>query len=445
MFLFPLLVLLSLLMCSSSEKLNLDQAYNRGNKTDSGNVTTYRPITVLWDDDATPGADIAAIPGPLFTVLFDLGQVYDVDRIRLFGDVNDDARCNTFQVTGGETLASRSVVVQSQTCAANQWFDTSLSRRLRYVELTVCACNVVADRSACRTGANSCNSGLGVTEFEIYGQLATTTTRPTTTSTTTTTTTTTRATTTTMRVTTVPTTTPTTTTTTRTSTTATGTTFSSPPNSQIEEQQPTSPSTLPSVIDAVSTSNSNVLVDVSTGSSDLGSTTSAPAQPIVGLDSNALYGIIAVGCCICLMLFAILIVLLMRRRRKEQRAHSQAHASQLETMNSASSTRSGFSTPTSGPPSHHEYASAAALHGAPPPAPESVNYGGFDTNNPYDHTGDRQINYAHGPGSVIYDAAFAAPPIEYSSLSAAPPVAARGNYDMAPSQATIQSNYVDLS
>lgn len=158
-----------------------------------------------------------------------------------------------------------------------------------------------------------------------------------------------------------------------------------------------------SVTDSV-VSNPNITADANATTSAAGATDDAAGpQPIVVLDSTALYAIIAVGSCICLMLLLILIVLLLRRRHKADAVVAQTQASELETMDSAASTRSGYSTPLSSVASRKEYASAAAVTAAAAGG-QTVNYGSFDA----DYASDNQITYqnvngAIGGGNVVYD------------------------------------------
>lgn len=139
------------------------------------------------------------------------------------------------------------------------------------------------------------------------------------------------------------------------------------------------------------------------------------------------------------MLLLILIVLLLRRRRKaDQAVVAQTQASELETMESVASTRSGFSTPVSSVASHKEYASSTAALTGPP---QTVQYGSFDGG----FASDNQITYqnvtgavgggnfvydvgfanTNGTGSVIYDVGLPAPRVTYGGM---PPSIPESNY-----------------
>jgi len=144
-------------------------AYTRAGRKSSA-VTAVAPIEALWDG-RTEG-DVAAIPGPLLFVLFDFGAVFNISRVRLGGDINDDARCNTWSVEFGLDAVSLVQVVPSQNCAANQFFDAAVHQIAQFVRLVACACST-ATFLGCVPSATPCNPGLGITEFEVYGALPT--------------------------------------------------------------------------------------------------------------------------------------------------------------------------------------------------------------------------------------------------------------------------------
>lgn len=195
--------------------------------------------------------------------------------------------------------------------------------------------------------------------------------------------------------------------------------------------------------DSVVSNQGNITADANATATAAGATDAAGPQPIIVLDSTALYAIIAVGSCICLMLLLILIVLLLRRRRKADAVVAQTQASELETMDSAASTRSGYTTPLSSVASRREYASAAAVTAAAAAAGDgarSVQYGSFDGG----FASDNQITYQNvtgaigggnvvydvglsptATGSVIYDVGMPVPHITYGGM---PPSAPQSNY-----------------
>jgi hypothetical protein len=88
---FPICVRLLLLslVCGVCGQLKLDlgAAFERGGRVSSDNVTPVRPITALWDNVIAPFLDVAAIPGPMLWILFDLGALHRIASVRLFGCV----------------------------------------------------------------------------------------------------------------------------------------------------------------------------------------------------------------------------------------------------------------------------------------------------------------------------------------------------------------------
>ena len=127
---------------------------------DSGNFSHGSPVGSLWDGD-TSGSEIGS-PGnqniDSFWVEYDLGSIFRLKKVRLFGGSVGTWVSKSFRVEGKVSQDEPyTTLVDKKGCSGNQWYEQAISARARFVRLTV-----TGDTDLHRTQAR---------EFEVLGVL----------------------------------------------------------------------------------------------------------------------------------------------------------------------------------------------------------------------------------------------------------------------------------
>ena len=127
---------------------------------DSGEFSPDNPVCGLWDGD-TNGSEIGS-PGnqdiDSFWVEYDLGSIFRLKKVRLFGDSVGTWVSKSFRVEGKVSQDEPyTTLVDKKECSGNQWYEQAISARARFVRLTV-----TGDTDLHRTQAR---------EFEVLGVL----------------------------------------------------------------------------------------------------------------------------------------------------------------------------------------------------------------------------------------------------------------------------------
>jgi len=142
----------------SPEDVNL--ANGLTHLANSENFNANNPVTGLWDGDVS-GNPVNS-PGNENTsslwVEFDLGQLYQINTVRLFGDAQGTWASTAYTVEIKVGVNDAYVkIVDNADCAGDQWYETAHTEDVRFIKLTVLG--------------NQTANATQVREFEAYGTL----------------------------------------------------------------------------------------------------------------------------------------------------------------------------------------------------------------------------------------------------------------------------------
>ena len=139
----------------SNEGINLANAMTLS--AHSNNFDPDNPVQGMWDGDisgepaGSPGADNI----DSFWVEYDLGKVFPITKIRLFGDAAGSWISKTYSVyLRSDSMHAWRAVVDQADCYGDQWYETDLADSARYIR-----CSVTGDTVLHRTQ---------IREFEVY-------------------------------------------------------------------------------------------------------------------------------------------------------------------------------------------------------------------------------------------------------------------------------------
>jgi len=139
---------------------NVNLANESTHISDSQNYDTENPVEGFWDGN-TSGEPINS-PGTgshsSIWVEFDLGSIFTLNMVRLFGDADGTWVSKNFhikvKINPGDEYDT--AIIDNRSCFGNQWYEETVSVDARFIKLTV-----IGDQDLNRTQAR---------EFEVYGK-----------------------------------------------------------------------------------------------------------------------------------------------------------------------------------------------------------------------------------------------------------------------------------
>ncbi|MDR0307254.1 MAG: putative Ig domain-containing protein [Chitinispirillales bacterium] len=126
---------------------------------DCGLIAPTNPVEGLWDGNIS-GDPQSSMPGSRVSdtmwIDFNFGQVYDLSRIRLFGDTLGDWVSKTFSVFIKSHSSDPWIqIINKKACFGNRWYESLITAQAQYLRLFV--------------KGDSTKNFVQVRAFEVYG------------------------------------------------------------------------------------------------------------------------------------------------------------------------------------------------------------------------------------------------------------------------------------